>query len=44
MRQDEVKPVMAMLSGFWPTPLMTPEEVLAWVAELTDLHRKDLAR
>ncbi len=35
MRQDEVKPVMAMLSGFWPTPLMTPEEVLAWVAELT---------
>jgi len=35
VRTDEVKPVMAMLSGFWPTPLLTPEEVLAWVAELT---------
>jgi hypothetical protein len=35
VRTDEVKPIMAMLSGFWPTPLMTPEEVLAWVAELT---------
>jgi len=34
MRTDEVEPIIAILSGFWSTPQMTPEEVLAWVTEL----------
>ena len=40
MRTDEIKPIMAMLAGFWPTPQLAPEEVLAWVAELTDRHMR----
>jgi len=40
VRTDEIKPIMAMLAGFWPTPQLAPEEVLAWVAELTDRHMR----
>jgi hypothetical protein len=30
---------MALLAGLWPSPPMTPEEVMVWAAELTGRQR-----
>jgi hypothetical protein len=35
MTGEHIKPTLVMLAGFWPSPAMTPEEVMAWSAELT---------
>jgi hypothetical protein len=35
MTGEDLKPTLIMLAGFWPSPAMTPEEVMAWSAELT---------
>jgi hypothetical protein len=35
MTGEGLKPILTMLAGFWPSPEMTPEEVMAWAAELT---------
>ena len=35
MTGEDLKPTLVMLAGFWPSPAMTPEEVMAWSAELT---------
>jgi hypothetical protein len=35
MTGEGLKPILTMLAGFWPSPQMTSEEVLAWAAELT---------
>jgi hypothetical protein len=34
MTGEGLKPILTMLAGFWPSPAMTPEEVMAWAAEL----------
>ena len=35
MTGEDLKPTLIILAGFWPSPAMTPEEVMAWSAELT---------
>lgn len=35
MNGEDLKPVMALLAGLWPSPPVTYEEALAWSAELT---------
>ena len=35
MRTDEVRPTLAAMAGYWPTPQLTEEEVIAWTTELT---------
>jgi hypothetical protein len=34
MRGEDLKPVLALLAGLWPSPEMTREEVMAWTGEL----------
>jgi hypothetical protein len=35
MNADQVERVFAALSGYWPTPIMAPEEAMAYTTELT---------
>ena len=35
MTSDEVRPIVALLAGYWPTPAITAEEALAYAVELT---------
>lgn len=34
MTSDEVRTVLAAVAGYWPTPALTTEEVVAWTTEL----------
>jgi len=34
MTIEQIRSVLAMLSGYWPTPAMSEEEVVAWTQEL----------
>jgi len=34
MTTDQIRSILAMLSGYWPTPSMSEEEVVAWTREL----------
>ena len=35
MTTDQVRAVLATMAGYWPTPAMTEEEVIAYTVELT---------
>jgi hypothetical protein len=35
MHTSEVRPTLAAMAGYWPTPQLTEEEVVAWTTELT---------
>jgi hypothetical protein len=34
MAADQVRSVLAALAGYWPTPVLTEEETVAWTTEL----------
>lgn len=36
MNEHTVRPILAAMAGHWPSPPMTTEESLAWVAYLCD--------
>jgi len=40
MNYDEADTVMEILSGYWPTPALTEEEVKAWINELCSNHMR----
>ena len=35
MTADQMRTLMAVLAGYWPTPVLTAEEVTAYTAEFT---------
>lgn len=39
MIKDDVRPILAMIAGYWPTPALTTEEVSAWTTELVSTSR-----
>ena len=40
MNTTEADTVLEILSGYWPTPALTDEEVKAWYAELCGSHMR----
>jgi len=36
MNVAEVRPILAQLAGYWPSPALTTEEAAAWTTVLTD--------
>ena len=43
MTRDEIRTVLATISGYWPTPTMSTEEVIAWTSELSGRYRMTYA-
>lgn len=34
MNRADVRPILAMVAGYWPQPVLSTEEATAWAAEL----------
>ena len=41
MTRDDIRSVLAALAGYWPTPALTEEEVIAWTTELAGGYKTD---
>jgi hypothetical protein len=40
VNMDEADTILEILSGYWPTPALTDEEVKAWLNELCGRHMR----